>query len=146
MSSPSNLALTFLGLVALHLMFGAQGSAALAAGAAEKPYRLETIEGSSLKRVVLTPKAAQRLDIKTGQISKDASGKLIAPFRALYYDMTGQAWVYTSPEALSFVRHKVSVERVEGDNVFLIDGPPDGTRVVTVGAAELYGTERGIGH
>jgi len=146
MSSPSNPALTFFGVVALHLMVAAPSSAALAAGTAEKPYRLETIEGSPLKRVVLTPKAAERLDIQTGQISKDSAGKLIAPFRALYYDMNGQAWVYTSPEALSFVRQKVSVERVEGDNVFLIDGPPDGTRVVTFGAAELYGTERGVGH
>ena len=146
MSSPSKPALVLFGVVALHLMVGAQGTAALAAGAPEKPYRLETVEGSPLKRIVLTPKAAERLGIKTGQIGKDAAGKLIAPFRALYYDMTGQAWVYTSPEALSFVRHKVSVERVEGDNVFLIDGPPDGTRVVTAGAAELYGTERGIGH
>jgi len=146
MSSPSNPALALFGVVALHLMVAAPSSAALAAGTAEKPYRLETIEGSPLKRVVLMPKAAERLDIKTGQISKDASGKLIAPFRALYYDMKGQAWVYTSPEALSFVRQKVTVERVEGDKVFLLDGPPEGTHVVTVGAAELYGAESGVGH
>src|SRR5262245_33515014 len=33
--------------------------------AAEKPSKLEAIPGSDLKRVVLTPKAAQRLDIRT---------------------------------------------------------------------------------
>lgn len=112
----------------------------------EKPYRLEEIAGSPIKRVVLTPKAVQRTDINTGHMSMDASGKLIAPYLALFYDLKGEAWVYTNPAPLSFVRHKVTVERVSGENVYLADGPPVGTRVVTVGVAELYGTERGIGH
>lgn len=144
MLSPRSIALAMLASAALSTPAG-QGLAASAASH-EKPYRLEAVPGSSLKRVVLTPKAAQRLDIQTGQIGKDPSGKLIAPYRALHYDMEGQPWVYTNPEPLSFVRQKVTVERIDGEKVFLTDGPPEGARVVTVGASELYGTERGVGH
>jgi hypothetical protein len=66
------------------------------------------------------------------------------PYSALVYDTNGRAWAYTSPEQLTFVRSRLTIERIEEQNVFLLDGPPPGTRVVTVGAAELYGTELGI--
>ena len=112
----------------------------------EKPYKLEAIPGSEIKRIVLTEKAARRIDVKTGQISKDASGKLVAPYLAIMFDLKGETWVYTNPGPLQFVRHKVTVETVKGEKAFLTDGPPDETRVVTQGVAELYGTERGIGH
>ena len=115
-------------------------------GHVEKPYGLEAIPGSEVKRIVLTEKAARRLDIKTGQISKDPAGRLIAPFDAIFYDLKGMPWVYTSPGPLTFVRHKVVVTSVDGSHAFLGEGPPDGTRVVTLGVSELYGTERGIGH
>jgi hypothetical protein len=39
--------------------------------AAEKPAKLETIPGSDLKRVVLTPKAAQRLAIATVEVGEE---------------------------------------------------------------------------
>ena len=115
-------------------------------GHVEKPYGLEAIPGSEVKRIVLTEKAARRLDIKTGQISQDPAGRLIAPFDAIFYDLKGVSWVYTSPVPLTFVRHKVVVTRVDGPHAFIGEGPPDGTRVVTLGVSELYGTERGIGH
>jgi hypothetical protein len=38
------------------------------------------------------------------------------------------------------------IERVEGDNAYLSDGPPVGTVVASVGVAELYGTEFQVGH
>ena len=113
---------------------------------ADKPYRLEPIAGSQVKRVILTEKAAKRLDIKTGQMTKDESGRLIAPYQALFYDLKGESWIYANPEPLAFVRQKVSVASVSGDRAILSDGPPDGTRVVTLGVAEIYGTERGVGH
>jgi hypothetical protein len=39
------------------------------------------------------------------------------------------------------VRERVRVGRVDGDRVLLSRGPAAGTRVVTVGTAEVYGTE-----
>ena len=39
----------------------------------------------------------------------------------------------------------VTVEDVNGDIAHLSSGPATGTPVVTVGVAELFGTENGIG-
>jgi hypothetical protein len=44
-----------------------------------------------------------------------------------------------------FVRHSISIDQINGNQAVLSAGPPSGTAVVTVGAAELFGTEVGIG-
>jgi hypothetical protein len=72
-----------------------------------------------------------------------AGTRKVVPHAAVLYDAKGKAWVYTNPESLVFVRHAVSVDYVDGDRVVLSDGPATGTAVVTVGAAELLGTEYG---
>jgi hypothetical protein len=59
--------------------------------------------------------------------------------------VNGQAWVYTMPQPLTYVRHRVTVDYVEGDRAVLSDGPPPGTAIVTDGVAELYGIELGVG-
>ncbi|MGE0226040.1 MAG: hypothetical protein AB7F35_23390 [Acetobacteraceae bacterium] len=121
-------------------------SAAISSDTHAAPAKAEAIPGSALKRLTLTDKAAQRLEIRTGQITQDASGKRVAPYPALIYDLAGDVWVYTSPSPLTFVRQKIVVEQVKGDAAYLLEGPPEGTAVVIVGVAELYGTERGVGH
>jgi hypothetical protein len=69
----------------------------------------------------------------------------VVPYSAVLYDPHGGEWVYTSPEPLVFVRQPIKIGSVVGDDVVLVDGPPEGTPVVTVGAAELYGAEFGVG-
>ena len=120
---------------------------ALAADAPKKggASQVEAINGSSLKRVTLTQKAADRLDIKTAKVMVDASGVMTAPYAALLYDVKGKTWVYTNPEPLAYVRHSVVVDSIKGERAFLKEGPPAGTVVVVVGVAELYGTESGLG-
>jgi hypothetical protein len=71
--------------------------------------------------------------------------KRVVPYSAVLYDPHGGEWVYTSPEPRVFVRQPIHIENVVGDDVVLVDGPPEGTAVVTVGAAELYGAEFGVG-
>ncbi len=128
-------------------MIGAPAHAeAVARAHLEKPYRMEAIPGSAVKRIVFTQKAAQRIDVRTGQISLDGRGRLITPYAAVFYDLKGATWVYTNPEPFTFIRHMVTVVSVEDDKAVLTEGPPDGTHVVTLGVAELYGTERGVGH
>jgi len=117
-----------------------------AAKKANGPSRLEPVEGTKLSRVVLTQSAAQRLDIRTSEIRTDGSGKLIAPYAALIYDVSGGAWVYTNPSPLAYLRHAVVVETISGPDAYLAKGPAAGTQVVTVGASELYGAESGVGH
>ena len=68
----------------------------------------------------------------------------IVPFEALLYGVHGETWVYTNPEPLVFVRAPVTVDYIEDDLVFLSEGPPVGTEVVTVGGSLLYGAETGV--
>jgi hypothetical protein len=70
---------------------------------------------------------------------------LVAPRAALLHDAYGGSWVYEARDAHVFVRRRVSVVDLVGELAVLDQGPPPGTRVVTVGAAELFGTEFGVG-
>ena len=111
----------------------------------ERPSKVEAIEGSKVKRVTVTEMAAKRLDIQTGEVSKEAD-QLITPYASILYDIGGGTGVYTVPQPLTFVRHSVVVHAIKGDKVWLKEGPAAGTKIVTVGVAELYGAEKGVGH
>jgi hypothetical protein len=117
------------------------------------PARVEPGEGTGISRVTLTARAAERLDIKTApavevQVARAPSGafRKVVPYAAVLYDSDGETWVYTNPEPRVFVRHGITIDYIDGDVAVLSDGPPAGTPVVTVGAAELFGTEFEIGH
>jgi hypothetical protein len=69
----------------------------------------------------------------------------VIPYAAVVYDVKGGSWVYTQAAPLNFVRHQVSVDYIDDDEVVLSKGPPAGTAVVTVGVAELFGSEFGVG-
>jgi hypothetical protein len=121
----------------------------LPAVAIEPPSHVEAIEGSELSRVTLSEKAAQRLGIETAEVSSeeiDGSRRQVIPYGAVIYDTKGATWAYTSPEPLTFVRQPVTINAIDGDRAVLSEGPGDGTTVVSVGAAELYGTEYEVGH
>jgi hypothetical protein len=77
------------------------------------------------------------------EMALDGDGKQrnTVPYAAVIYDSKGVAWVYTNPEPLSFVRHRATIDFIEGDVAVLTDGPPLGTKVVMEGASELYGAE-----
>lgn len=119
-----------------------------------EPATLTHIEGSELMRLTLTEKAVMRIGIKTATVEErqiDGEGNpsemsKTVPYGALIYDPHGDVWVYTNPETGVFVRHQINVKQIRDDVAFLLDGPPNGTKVVTVGAAELYGTEYEVGH
>jgi hypothetical protein len=100
--------------------------------------------GFGISRLTLPAKAVERLDIRTAEIRVDGSGRKIAPFSSIIYDLDGDAWVYTVPEPLSYVREPVVVELVKDGDVYLEEGPAAGTKVVTMGVPELYGTEVGV--
>jgi hypothetical protein len=115
----------------------------------EAPSHVEPIEGSQLSRVTLSEKAAQRLGIVTAEVrGEEIEGQTrqVIPYGAVIYDPTGAAWTYTSRDALTFVRQPITIEAIDGDRAVLKEGLPDGTIVVSVGTAELYGTEYGVGH
>ena len=111
----------------------------------EHPVTVELIEGSELSRVILAEKAMERLAVRTDKVGEVRSQKTV-PYSALIYDTHGKTWVYTSPQERMFVRHQVTVDRIEGDLVYLSEGPRSGTVVASVAVAEIYGAEFEIGH
>jgi hypothetical protein len=116
-----------------------------------KPAHVEHVEGEEVSRVTLTEKAAQRLGVtldvvQDQRVARASAVRKVVPYAAVLYDVTGRTWVYTSPDSLVFVRREIVVDYIEGDLAVLADGPPAGTRVVTLGATELHGAEFEIGH
>ena len=116
------------------------------------PAKVEQIEGSDLCRVILTEKAMERIGLEISavrqELVKHSKTRMrdVVPYSAIIYDPQGQTWVYTNPQPRTFIRHKISVDFIMDDMVILVDGPPVGTPIASVGVAELYGTEFGIGH
>jgi hypothetical protein len=106
---------------------------------------LEPIKGSDVKRVKFSAEGAERVGIQTASIRQNGQGKVI-PYAAVLYGPEGDEFAYTSPEPLIFVRQEIEIDRVDGDHVVLSAGPPVGAEVVTVGAAEVYGTEFEVAH
>lgn len=117
---------------------------------AVEPYTKEAVVGGDgLYRVKLAESAVKRLDLKTVLVRemRSNSGAIlkVIPYGGLIYDLKGDTWTYTSPEPLHYVRERVHVDYIDGDSVFLLDGPKVDTPVVVSGAAELYGIEFGLG-
>jgi len=109
-----------------------------------KPVTLQPIEGTDLNRLTLTEEAAERLGLETVSVrSQEINGvdEQVIPYAALLYDPSGKAWVYVNDGPLVFFRKAVTVDFIEGDEVFLTEGPETGANVVTLGATELYGSE-----
>jgi hypothetical protein len=101
------------------------------------------VAGHKVKLVTFTAEGADRLELQTTTARK-VSGQTVIDYAALIYDGQGVTWVYTAPEPLTFMRAQVVVDRIVGNDAYLRSGIPVGTRVVTVGAAEVYGSELGI--
>lgn len=69
----------------------------------------------------------------------------VVPWAAVLHDIHGGQWVYQRVAPLCYARQRVEVSRVVGGDAVLATGPPEGALVVTDGAAELFGTEFGVG-
>ena len=105
--------------------------------------KTEEIEGSEFKRLILTEKAVERLDIQTAPVSVDGDQKLI-PYAAVLYGLDGETWAYTNPEPLVYIRQNIVIDHIDGDLVVLTEGPDVDTPIVTVGVSLLYGAETGV--
>jgi cobalt-zinc-cadmium efflux system membrane fusion protein len=74
---------------------------------------------------------------------KGEAESLVVPYAAVLYDINGGAWVYEAMGKHVFARRRVVVSHIVGTDAVLAMGPKPGTKVVTDGAAELFGTEFG---
>jgi hypothetical protein len=115
------------------------------------PATVTQIAGSQVARLQLTDQAIQRLGITTcpvaeehtatGQASGGTGVRKVIPYSAVVYDTDGATWTYVNTAPRAYLRRPITIAAIEGGDAVLSAGPPVGTAVVTVGAAELLGTE-----
>lgn len=94
---------------------------------------------------------AMRADLRVGErvlvdlAEQTGSGAaaLDVPASAILTDINGGEWVYVETAPRQFERRRVEVARIVGGRAMLARGLASGVRVVTAGAAELFGTEFG---
>jgi RND family efflux transporter MFP subunit len=85
----------------------------------------------------------ERVSVRLPRV--DTATSLVVPVAAILHDAYGGTWVYEAVEPGLYTRQRVSVVDILGDEAMLGAGPDPGTRVVTDGAAELFGVEFGAG-
>lgn len=129
--------------VAAALLLGGCGDPPQDEHVIAEPVKVEKVQ-SGPARVTLTERAAQRLGIETVTV-EERDGRKVVSSGAVILDAQGRRWLYVSEQPLVFLRHPIRIEREDAGLAWLAEGPPAGTRVVTVGAAELHGAETGIG-
>jgi hypothetical protein len=131
------------------------GAAAILAGCATAtpeeapPAVIKPVAGSQIPQLQLTERAVQRLGIVTQPVRDKTTaghraGPEVIPYSAVVYDTDGSTWTYVNTAARTYERKPITVTEIDGDIAQLSAGPPAGTKVVTVGAAELLGTEYNI--
>jgi hypothetical protein len=133
----------FVMVAALPLVGCGEPQKAAQKGHAGSPALVESTEDPAIKRITLSEQAIQRLGIQVADVT-GAGQRLEAPYSALFYDGSGGEWVYVSPQPMVFIRAGIKVERIDGDKMYLSQGPAAGTKVVVAGAAILYGAETGL--
>jgi len=111
------------------------------------PATVQQVKGTDVHRITLSAEAARRIALQTASVTPDRvePGRTGIPYSAVFYAPDGETWTYVNQRKLTFVREPITVERIAGNRAILSAGPAVGTRVATVGVAELYGTETDVG-
>ena len=120
-------------------------TAAEAEGELDEVATVDAAEDGGPGTITLSERAERRLGIETTAVATgSASAGGVVPYAALVYATDGSTWVFVRKEPQTYQRAAVTVADKRGDDVTITSGPPVGTEVVTVGAAELVGVETGI--
>jgi len=130
------------------------GAAAILAGCATAipaeapPALIKPVAGSQIPQLQLTERAVQRLGIVTQPVRQTTTAGQpaheVIPYSAVVYDTEGSTWTYVNTAARTYERKPITVTEIDRETALLSAGPAVGTAVVTVGAAELLGTEYDI--
>jgi RND family efflux transporter MFP subunit len=98
-----------------------------------------------MRGAVATLRPGERVSVTLSLVGGGVERGLTVPVASLVRDLSGGTWVYERADSVTFVRRRVEVARLVGDRAVLALGPAVGARIVTSGAAELFGTEFGAG-
>lgn len=115
----------------------AEGTAPNAAGTTSVRYFLLSAKGHGFA-------AGERVAVRLAS-AESGQKRIVVPYSAVIFDTKAQAWVYAMTAPMTYLRQKVEVETVIGSKAVLKSGPDLGTPIVTVGVAELWGAETGMG-
>jgi len=83
--------------------------------------------------------------VSVSLMKKSPEESLIVPWSAILYDIHGGNWVYTKIGPYVYSRRRVEVSHVVNGFAVLTRGLKVGDEVVVAGAAEIFGTEFGVG-
>ena len=113
--------------------------------ASEKPHTKispSKVEKSEvgLPTVTLTPDAEKRLGIEVTGIDQNT-----LPASSILYDASGKNWVYVRLAPNQYQRQEITLRRIQGTAAVVESTLKAGSECVSIGAAELYGTEFGVG-
>ena len=108
------------------------------------PAVLDPVPGAAVPTVKLSRSAFEAVQVQTAPVQAAAAGAVI-PTMAVIYSPDGTAWTYVAVAPLTYLRHAIVIDHVNGTEAFLSSGPPTGTPVVVIGAPELLGAEYGVG-
>ena len=111
-----------------------------------EPVHLETPSSTTEPKIVkFTEEAARRVGVAT-EVVRAADGRLVVPSMSLIFEKSGQVLVFQSTDPLTYHRVPVVLVKDDGTKAQLSSGPAVGSRVVTVGANQVWGAEQGVGH
>jgi multidrug efflux pump subunit AcrA (membrane-fusion protein) len=79
--------------------------------------------------------------VNANLVLRDERESLVVPWSAVVHDINGGTWVYENVGEHKFSRKRVQVKYVLDETAVLERGPAVGAKIVTEGAAELFGTE-----
>jgi multidrug efflux pump subunit AcrA (membrane-fusion protein) len=105
-----------------------------------QPYTVEGPEDAAIKRVKMADATAALLPVELTSVRREGERKVV-PHDAVIYNPDGDSFVYTKPDAETYVRAPIEITRVQGNTAVLSEGPKAGTTIVTTGSAELLATE-----
>ncbi|TCM15781.1 hypothetical protein EDF56_109111 [Novosphingobium sp. PhB165] len=111
-------------------------SANAAAGTVDVYYALDNRDRSF--------RVGQRVSVDLPMAGRNAG--LTIPSSAILRDIYGGEWVYRRTAKDTFVRQRVEVASEAGGQALLARGLESRAEIVSVGAAELFGTEFGAAH
>jgi hypothetical protein len=132
-------------LAAFGLYAAVTGNSGAASDEPYSPFELGPATPAGVTPVTLDTRAAGRIGLVTAPVRAAEGRRTVIPYSAVVYDPEGVAWTYVATGPLSFVRRKLGVARIDGVVAVLTSGPPVGTKVVSVGGAELFGAEIDFG-
>jgi hypothetical protein len=112
--------------------------------------KLVAAKGNTAAKIVLTAQGAQRIGLQTATARTvptappATTATSIIPFASVVYAPSGQAYAFTRISPLTYTEVPLTIDRISGDSVYLLKGPRAGSKVVTVGAEELFGVQTGV--